>query len=355
MSTPPTQAVLGPLFSTLTAENNYFWCSCGRSKAQPFCDGSHAGTDFRPLKFKLKQNQDAILCGCKRTGSPPFCDGSHNNLSATYKQADADELHATATAPIVLRDGGTVGKSRLTDGCFVVTLPADKLKNIGALRLASVINHSDGAEFISQFYGELDQGVSEVLQFGDSAVVLFVCGGAGVATVSGIEFPLLQESGLLVRPGEAFSLRVEGGAALRVLITACPQVFEPLVLEAMPHGFDDTGCSRVAVVDPSLREPMADRFYQVLIGEPPETSPVTEFIGEMPQSRAAAHRHLYEEAIMILSGEGALWTEGLRTTVKQGDILFLPRKILHSLECTSPSGMRLVGVFYPSGSPAVNY
>ena len=296
-----------------------------------------------------------MLCGCKGTASPPFCDGSHNNLAATYKEADAEELRSAAAAPVVLRDGGTVGKSRLTDGCFVVTLAADMPEIIGGLRLTSVINHSDGADFISQFYGELAQGVSGVLQFGDSAVALFICGGAGAVTVSGKEFPIEQESGVLIRPGEAFALRAEGTVALRVLITACPQVPVPRVLDTMPDNFDAALPSRVTVVDTSLREPMADRFYQVLIGEPTETSPVTEFVGELPRSRAAAHRHLYEEAIMILAGEGFLWTEGLRTPVQEGDILFLPRKILHSLECTSPSGMRIVGVFYPSGSPAVNY
>ena len=355
MSTKPTAALPGPHFATLKANHTYLWCTCGRSAVQPFCDGSHAGTTFQPTRVQLPKDQDVVLCGCKHTGTPPFCDGSHNNLSATYKQADAEELRSAASAPLVPRDGGTVGKSPLTDGCFVVTLAANGLHEIGRLRLASIINRSDGADFISQFYGELDQGCSEVLQFGDSTVALFICGGKGAATVSGREFALLEETGLLIRPGEAFSLRVEGAAALRVLITACPQVSEPRVLDAMPNNFEVSTPSRVAVVDDSLREPIADRFYQVLIGEPPETSPVTEFIGELPRSRAASHRHLYEEAIMILSGEGFLWTEGLRATVRPGDILFLPRKILHSLECTSLSGMRIVGVFYPSGSPAVNY
>lgn len=355
MSTKPAAANAGPHFATLTADRVYLWCTCGLSAAQPFCDGSHAGTEFRPARFKVAQDQDVVLCGCKRTGSPPFCDGSHNNLSATYKGADEEELRAAALAPVVPRDGGDVGKSILTGGCFVVTLSAEKLENIGGLKLASVINQSDGAEFISQFYGELDRGASGILRFDESSVVLFVCGGAGTATVCGVEFAIPEESGLLIQPGEAFSLRAEVGRGLRVLITACPQVAAPEVLDVMPDNSQGELASRVSVVDSSLREPMADRFYQVLIGEPPKTSPVTEFIGELPLSRAAAHRHLYEEAILILSGEGSLWTQGLRTPISPGDILFLPRKILHSLECTSASGMRIVGVFYPSGSPAVNF
>ena len=58
---------------------------------------------------------------------------------------------------------------------------------------------------------------------------------------------------------------------------------------------------------------------------------------------------------MILSGEGFMWTEGKRAAVRPGDIIFLPRKQIHSLECTAADGMRLMGAFYPSGSPAVNY
>src|ERR1700736_5542752 len=111
MSTKPTPAIPGPHLATLTADRAYFWCTCGRSNTQPFCDGSHAGTTFQPIRLELRQDQDVVLCGCKRTGSPPFCDGSHNNLSATYKEAGAEELRAAASAPIVLRDGGTVGKS----------------------------------------------------------------------------------------------------------------------------------------------------------------------------------------------------------------------------------------------------
>ena len=58
----------------------YYWCSCGRSATQPFCDGSHKGTDFTPVKFEITENRTAWLCGCKHTQDAPFCDGSHNKL-----------------------------------------------------------------------------------------------------------------------------------------------------------------------------------------------------------------------------------------------------------------------------------
>ena len=59
---------------------NFFWCSCGQSKNQPFCDGSHQGSDFTPVQFKIDVKSDVFLCQCKHSKSKPFCDGSHKTL-----------------------------------------------------------------------------------------------------------------------------------------------------------------------------------------------------------------------------------------------------------------------------------
>ncbi len=58
----------------------YYWCSCGLSQNQPFCDGSHAGTEFEPVEFTVESPTTAVLCACKHTQEPPFCDGSHCQL-----------------------------------------------------------------------------------------------------------------------------------------------------------------------------------------------------------------------------------------------------------------------------------
>ena len=58
----------------------YYWCACGRSKSQPFCDGSHAGTEINPIAFKVEKADDAFLCLCKQTGNSPFCDGTHKSI-----------------------------------------------------------------------------------------------------------------------------------------------------------------------------------------------------------------------------------------------------------------------------------
>lgn len=59
---------------------NYAWCSCGLSSKQPYCDGSHAGTEFRPIVEKIDVKKKVAWCGCKVAGNAPFCDGSHNKL-----------------------------------------------------------------------------------------------------------------------------------------------------------------------------------------------------------------------------------------------------------------------------------
>ena len=63
------------------APGDYWWCACGQSRRQPFCDGSHKGAAFTPQKFSVSEAQKVWLCGCKHTGGRPFCDGSHKKLT----------------------------------------------------------------------------------------------------------------------------------------------------------------------------------------------------------------------------------------------------------------------------------
>jgi CDGSH-type Zn-finger protein len=68
-----------PIVQT-AAPGEYWWCTCGRSASQPFCDGSHAGSDFAPLQVTIDEERKVAWCACKRTCKGPFCDGSHANL-----------------------------------------------------------------------------------------------------------------------------------------------------------------------------------------------------------------------------------------------------------------------------------
>jgi CDGSH-type Zn-finger protein len=66
-----------PVRVAVEAGKTYWWCSCGRSARQPFCDGSHRGSEYRPLAFTAERDEVVAFCRCKRTRQAPRCDGSH--------------------------------------------------------------------------------------------------------------------------------------------------------------------------------------------------------------------------------------------------------------------------------------
>ena len=74
----PTIADKQPKPVELEAGKTYAWCSCGTSSNQPFCDGSHKGSEFNPVAYKAEATKKMFFCACKQTNNPPFCDGSHN-------------------------------------------------------------------------------------------------------------------------------------------------------------------------------------------------------------------------------------------------------------------------------------
>ena len=76
----PFSEQLNPFMVDLIEGRTYSWCRCGRSKRQPFCDGSHSGTGVEPLLFTAPRTETVNLCGCKQTSDEPYCDGSHNFL-----------------------------------------------------------------------------------------------------------------------------------------------------------------------------------------------------------------------------------------------------------------------------------
>lgn len=75
----PTVAQKFPYVKEM-APGTYHWCACGNSKNQPFCDGSHKGSGFSPVKVEITETKKVAFCGCKHTKNPPFCDGSHSRL-----------------------------------------------------------------------------------------------------------------------------------------------------------------------------------------------------------------------------------------------------------------------------------
>ncbi len=80
MSDLPKVAGTQPIGVEVEAGKSYFWCTCGVSSKQPFCDGSHKGSDFMPMKWDAPETKKVFFCACKQTKNAPLCDGSHKAL-----------------------------------------------------------------------------------------------------------------------------------------------------------------------------------------------------------------------------------------------------------------------------------
>ena len=80
MSEAPKIAQKAPFPVEVTKGKTYFWCACGRSAKQPFCDGSHKETGFNPIKYTAEADKKVFFCGCKTSAKAPLCDGSHSRL-----------------------------------------------------------------------------------------------------------------------------------------------------------------------------------------------------------------------------------------------------------------------------------
>ena len=123
----PEIAQYKPCLVHVEEGKRYFWCTCGRSKRQPFCDSSHRGTDFLPLVWTADKTEEKLFCACKRTRSEPFCDGTHNSLSDTYAEATekdganarlVDYLRAQIPDPRLCFEATTFEAADLPEGGF---------------------------------------------------------------------------------------------------------------------------------------------------------------------------------------------------------------------------------------------
>jgi len=348
----PTIAYRKGFYHEVKAGKRYLWCSCGRSKTQPFCDGSHAGTEFLPIPFMAKEDEDVIFCGCKHTSTAPFCDGTHSNLPGGYRLDDPDSAENRQVRMVPAEAGPIV---RLDGECYVFSTSRAKLTARGVMRYTPVISPAMGALFQSQFYAEISQGISPVIAADGRHTVLFAFEGAGEVEISGRRFTVRPNTGVYVRPSEAYRVHVAAAETVKLFISNGPGSEDLVWLEQMPTAFDDAHPQRRADADASQRQAMAERYYQLLVNGDHGSPVVTHFIGTIPLSKAEPHRHLYEEAMVCLTGHGVVWTEKTKTALGPGDVLFLPRKQVHSVECTTPGGFDLVGVIYPGDNPAINY
>jgi mannose-6-phosphate isomerase-like protein (cupin superfamily) len=217
----------------------------------------------------------------------------------------------------------------------------------GTLKVWNPIGKASGAESISLRILEYEPGDSPVRSTDQFDEVLYVLEGHCTAVIEGDRYEVGPDTGIYVRPGHTFQVENPGPQVVRIVSSQCPQLNEGT--NAAEH------LSPIVRLSDRRALPTADRWYRVLVDEEMGSEQVTQFVGSIPPGRAPDHFHEYEEVLFILRGEGRMWAGEDNTPIGPGSCIYLPRRQVHCVENTGTGELRLLGVFYPAGSPAVRY
>jgi quercetin dioxygenase-like cupin family protein len=178
---------------------------------------------------------------------------------------------------------------------------------------------------------------------GSSEETMFVLGGRGTLRQGGHEHPLEPESAAHLPPGHEYELQA-GDDGMHLVCVRIPDP-EP--------GGEAAGTTRLA--DQAADDATTERQFRIVADPSTGLRSGTHFVGYIPTARAPDHFHTYDEVIYVLEGQGFFHAEGTRRPVAQGTCIGLPARLVHCLENTGDSAMRIQAVFRPAGSPAAAY
>jgi mannose-6-phosphate isomerase-like protein (cupin superfamily) len=165
------------------------------------------------------------------------------------------------------------------------------------------------------------------------------------------------DTGIYIRPNQTFAIENHGPDSIVVISVQCPDPDSAPRFVKPAMASDSSPLDRAPLVRlaDQRAQPTADRWYRVLVDDRIGSDQVTQFVGSIPPGRAPDHFHQYEEVLFILKGEGRMWAGETKTPVGVGSCIYLPKGQVHCVENTGTGELRLLGVFYPAGSPSVRY
>jgi len=266
----------------------------------------------------------------------------------------------------------------LEGGCRVSNLRDGKPIANGTLRIWNQVGRATGAQAISLRVMEFAPRLSPALRNDDCDETLYVLdgfsestlnGGDEVSTtrvsgwvnllIDGCSHTIGPDTGIYIRAGQTIAINNPGLNSVVIISSRCPdpdrasQFVSPLT--APPA--DSPRPDRPPIVRLADRpaQPTADRWYRVLVNDEVGSTQVTQFVGSIPPGRAPDHFHNYEEVLFILKGAGRMWAGETNTPIAPGSCIYLPKGQVHCVENTGEGELRLLGVFYPAGSPSVRY
>jgi quercetin dioxygenase-like cupin family protein len=231
----------------------------------------------------------------------------------------------------------------------------------GNRRYRVPISRAMGARDIAQYISSYSEGVSTPRRNPVGEEVIYIVNGSGTCFIDGYNYALAPGTAVYLPPGSVYQIenldeRGRGVSNIDLVSVRCPDDEEAEVgVDPVVRPSMDTKPFRTVREDDAKAIATGDRSFKLLITQDIGARKVTQFVGLIPPGRAPMHYHTYEEAIYIIEGEGRLLTEDGDAVFKAGSSIYLPRLVKHCLENTGSTNIRLLGVFHPSGSPAVRY
>lgn len=247
----------------------------------------------------------------------------------------------------------------LEGGCRVTRIRDSEPTIHGTLSAWPQIGRANNASAISLRTMEFAPGLSPGFRNQECDEIIYVLQGAATILIDGWPYPVQPETGVYLRPGAIMTVDNPGPEPFVLISSQCPEPVatpDPLPPLTSPRSFERPSL-RPPIVRLADRDavPTADRWYRVLVDEEVGSTQVTQFVGSIPPGRAPDHFHNYEEVLFILRGIGRMWAGETHTPLAPGSCIYLPKGQVHCVENTGDGELRLLGVFYPAGSPSVRY
>jgi mannose-6-phosphate isomerase-like protein (cupin superfamily) len=241
----------------------------------------------------------------------------------------------------------------LEGGCRVSRMNEGIPEIAGNMKIWRQIGPATGAKAVSLQISEFGGGRSPLIRNHEVDEVFYFLEPiedrqtASQCTVQldGRNFNVEPQTGFYLRSGTDLFVENPGSVPVIFVSVQCPKAKNEKGVTSFP-GVRLT--DRAAI-------PTADRWYRLLVDDEVGSNEVTQFVGSIPPGRAPDHFHQYEEVLFILRGQGRMWAGQTNTAIGPGSCIYLPKKQVHCVENTGNGELRLLGVFYPAGSPSVRY
>jgi quercetin dioxygenase-like cupin family protein len=204
------------------------------------------------------------------------------------------------------------------------------------------IDSGGGSELLEMHIARYEQGRSKPRSLDGFQEILYVVSGRGTVVVDGQPNELEPGTAVYIAAGESYEVANPERESLQIVSALAPQV----------NGTARPERRVVRYADQPTLPASGDREFRYLVTAEAGCNELTQFFGVIAPGRAPEHSHVYDEVIYVLDGEGVLHTAGGDEPVATGSCIHLPPLLVHSLENSGSSPMRIVAVFHPAGDPA---